>query len=85
MSSEITVTVKFFAATRDAVGMARETRDVPKGTTADQLLDILKQDHPALDEPSKQIIVAVNKETGKGDRPLKDGDEVALLPPVSGG
>ncbi|MFO8109372.1 MAG: MoaD/ThiS family protein [Thermoplasmata archaeon] len=85
MSSEITVTIKFFAATRDAVGKSRIIKEVPKGTTAKDILNMLKKEYSALDETSKQVIVAINKETGRGGESLVDGDEIALLPPVSGG
>lgn len=85
MSSEISVTVKFFAATRDAVGVPRITREVQSGTSAKELLEMLKKEYPQLAKPSLQIIIAVNRETGRGDEPLSDGDEIALLPPVSGG
>ncbi len=85
MSSDITVTVKFFAATRDAVGKPRMIKKIPKGATAYELLTILKEQYPQLDKAADQIIVAVNKENSKGDEPLSDGDEVSLLPPVSGG
>ncbi len=85
MSSDIVVIVKFFVATRDAVGKPKINLTVPRGTTANDLLQILKKKYPVLDKSLKQVIVAVNKETGKGDEKLSDGDEVALLPPVSGG
>ena len=48
---------------------------------ADQLLET----HPAIAGDSSRLVVAVNQEYQEHDHPLRDGDEVALIPPVSGG
>jgi len=71
------VTVRLFAGLRERAGWSR--REIDAATVADVW--------PALelgDEPTG-LLYAVNKEYAKADRSLADGDEVALIPPVSGG
>ena len=71
------ITVKLFAGLRERAGWSE--REVEASTVADVW--------PALglgEEPSG-LLYAVNKEYAERDRPLADGDEVALIPPVSGG
>ena len=71
------VTVRLFAGLRERAGWAR--REVEAATVADiwQALELG-------DEPGG-LLYAVNKEYATPDRALADGDEVALIPPVSGG
>jgi MoaE-MoaD fusion protein len=73
----VTVTVRLFAGLRERAGWSR--REVDAATVADVW--------PALelgDEPDG-LLYAVNKEYAQRHHPLADGDEVALIPPVSGG
>jgi molybdopterin synthase catalytic subunit len=73
----VPVTVRLFAGLRERAGWSR--RDVDAATVGDVW--------PALglgDEPDG-LLYAVNKEYAARERPLADGDEVALIPPVSGG
>lgn len=89
-----TVTVLFFAASRDAAGGAtRETVALAAGgannapPTTDALLAALVERHPALEAVLRSCVLALNQEyvaRGEG-RPLRDGDEVAVVPPLSGG
>ncbi|MBY6277125.1 MAG: molybdopterin converting factor [Symbiobacterium thermophilum] len=78
------VTVKLFAAAADAVGRRTLEGDWAGRTTA-QLLEILTQQYPNLARLAPVLSVAVNREYAPADRVLADGDEVALIPPVSGG
>jgi MoaE-MoaD fusion protein len=80
----VTVTVRLFASLRDRAGVGRLTRSVPEGTTAGALLAALQEDLPAL-RASGRIALAVNSEYTNADQRLADGDELALIPPVSGG
>ncbi len=80
----MTVTVLLFASLRERLGRSSVTRAVADGTTAGELLDGLRVDFPAL-AGTGRIAVAVNSEYTALDRRLADGDEVALIPPVSGG
>lgn len=77
--------MKFFASYREAIGRAALDVEVEKDTNISGLLEQLKQDHPGLGALTENLIVSVNREYASYDTILKDGDEVALLPPVSGG
>ncbi|HEY3282620.1 MAG TPA: molybdenum cofactor biosynthesis protein MoaE [Armatimonadota bacterium] len=81
----MTVNVLLFAAARDAAG-ASELKELllPGATTAD-LLDRLCARLPALAELRPRLAVAVNQSYVRAPQQLSDGDEVALLPPISGG
>jgi MoaE-MoaD fusion protein len=78
------VTVRLFAATADAVGQRRLEGDWA-GLTPPQLLAVLQEEYPGLARLTAALAVAVNRDYAEADRLLQDGDEVALIPPVSGG
>lgn len=78
------ITVKLFAAAADAVGR-RSLQGDWTGLTAAQLLEQLQKEHPGLARLAPVLSIAVNREYATADRRLADGDEVALIPPVSGG
>jgi molybdopterin synthase catalytic subunit len=81
----IEVTVRFFAGHRDIVGQAEKTMSVAPGTTAHQLWEKLVADHPPLQPYGSSVRVAINQEFCAFTTVLSDGDEVAYIPPVSGG
>jgi molybdopterin converting factor small subunit len=72
------ITVKCFARYRDLLGFAE--RQLPMAPTLGELL----QD-PSLAALPKDALLAVNQSFADRAAPLADGDEVALMPPVSGG
>jgi len=78
------ITVKLFAAAADAVGR-RSLQGDWTGLTAAQLLEQLQKEYPGLARLAPVLSIAVNREYATADRRLADGDEVALIPPVSGG
>ncbi|MEW8977186.1 MAG: molybdenum cofactor biosynthesis protein MoaE [Symbiobacterium sp.] len=78
------VTVKLFAAAADAAGR-RVLEGDWAGLTTEQLMQHLQQEYPGLARLTPVLSIAVNREYAPGDRVLNDGDEVALIPPVSGG
>jgi molybdopterin converting factor subunit 1 len=80
----MTVTVRLFASLRERAGCSSITRTVAEGTTAGELLSGLYADFPPL-EGAGRIAIAVNSEYTDAGHRLADGDEVALIPPVSGG
>ena len=79
------IKVKFFASFREAVGKSEVDVDIKEKTDISRLLEILKTEHPELGKLIEPVIVSVNREYATYDTILKDGDEVAILPPVSGG
>lgn len=79
------VTVRLFARLREIAGTAELTRTVDAGATVGSLWKELAQEHAGLAQYERSISSAVNADYAKMDRRLADGDEVAFLPPVSGG
>src|SRR6266481_9611388 len=78
------VVVRLFASYREAAGVGRIELELPPGAKVkDAIFNILK-DHPLIAE-GRQVVIARNQEYVTADEPLADGDEVALIPPVSGG
>ena len=73
----------YFAALRDAAGRDREDVEVAVGDAREVYAQLRRRHGFALDPD--RIRVAVNGEFAAWERPLSDGDEVAFLPPVSGG
>ena len=77
--------LRFFASHRDALGQEGRPIKMPEGSTAQHLFDRLASEHPALAVLDERTLFAVNHEQAGQGRRLKDGDEVALYPPVGGG
>ncbi|MGQ0535429.1 MAG: molybdenum cofactor biosynthesis protein [Methanobacteriota archaeon] len=77
--------LRLFATPREIVGRPELVLEVPEGTTVAALLDRLVADHPRLAEWREYLLAAVNREYAAAGRVLRDGDEVAVMPPVSGG
>ena len=79
----IAVTVRCFAAVRDALGTAALVVELPMGTTVAELRARLGAEAPAL--LRLPLAFAVNRDYARADTVLGDGDEVAFIPPISGG
>ncbi len=79
------VTVLYFATLRDRAGTRQESLDLPEGATVADLRARLSENRPALAQALPAAVVAVNRQFAKPEVALKDGDEVAVFPPVSGG
>jgi len=81
----VRVTVRLFARLRDIVGAGELTRDVATGASVGTLWNQLVADHPGLAAYARSMSSAVNADYAGPDHVLREGDEVAFLPPVSGG
>jgi MoaE-MoaD fusion protein len=79
------VSVLFFGPLREATGSKELSLGLEAGATVGQLRALLADSLPALEASGARIRVSVNREFASDARVLADGDEVALLPPVSGG
>ena len=79
------VTVRLFARLRDLVGAGELQCEVPSGATVAAVWESLVRDHSTLAPYAASMSCAVNAEYARMTTMLKDGDEVAFLPPVSGG
>ena len=77
------ITVRYFAAFREAVGLESERVETPVSTPAG-LFEECRQRHPALEQYVASM-VAVNDEMADWECSLEDGDEVLFFPPVAGG
>jgi molybdopterin converting factor subunit 1 len=81
----VRVTVRLFARLRDIAGRAEVQRALAPQATAEHVWRDLVGEFPELDAYTRVISVARNLEYVPWTTPLADGDEVAFLPPVSGG
>jgi molybdopterin converting factor subunit 1 len=80
----MTVSVRLFAGLRERAGTDRLDVELPDGATVGELLDALAGT-PVGPIGPRQCVVAVNREYADAGQPIAAGDEVALVPPVSGG
>jgi molybdopterin converting factor subunit 1 len=81
----VRVTVRLFARLRDIAGAAELSRDVASGATIGDLWRQLAGEFPELARYERSISTAINADYARMDQKVGDGDEVAFLPPVSGG
>ena len=79
------VTVRLFARLRELAGRESWDIELPAGSTAADAWASVAADTPTLAPFDRAISVAVNASFARMSRPLTEGDDVAFLPPVSGG
>jgi molybdopterin converting factor subunit 1 len=79
------VQVRLFATYREIVGAGQLGWTLTDGATLGQLVDAVVAKYPRLAGHGHTMLLAVNHEVVRPDVVLREGDEVALLPPVSGG
>lgn len=79
------VRVRCFAVAREIVGTGELVVDLPEGSTLIHLLDQIRRQFPRLEGLAGSLLFSVNREYAPSDRRLAAGDEIALIPPVSGG
>jgi molybdopterin converting factor subunit 1 len=79
------VTVQLFARLRELADTAEWTCDVPAGATVADVWQALAAAHPAVAPLGGAVSVAVNTDFARMPMEVHDGDEIAFLPPVSGG
>ena len=84
MAVAIGVKVRFFARLRELAGVETEMVRLPAGSLVADVYDALRSSYPAL--PARESVrAAVNQEFAGWDARVAEGDEVAFIPPVSGG
>lgn len=79
------VTLRYFASWREELGRAEETRDVPDGATVGAIAALVTAGRPRLEGLRRSTLLMVNQEYAAPETALNDGDELAFIPPVSGG
>ncbi len=77
----MSITVKFFASLRETIGRADTRLNANNISTAADVWQIATDNH----EPVSNMLVAINMEYANLDETVKDGDEIAFFPPVTGG
>lgn len=85
VSRSMTVKVLCFAQLRDRIGDSETVVPLPGGARGCDLLRVLKDRHPQVEPLLAVSRLAVNCEYVSGDVELQDGNEVVIIPPVSGG
>lgn len=84
-NSPIKVTVKLFAAFQEAYGVPELVLEFPAPIPVASIFQFCVDQHPELEQWRNVTQFGVNLEFVTPDTLLKDGDEVVLIPPVSGG
>jgi len=79
------IKVLFFGRLKEIVGRAEDSSEVPEGASIEDLFTIYRASHPELADYRSSLIASRNQEFAAWSTPLQTGDEVAFLPPVSGG
>ena len=78
------ISVKLFAVLKESLGEVVEI-EVPEPVTVHQLLNRFGEDNPQFQAALPSLRVAVDQSYANGDEPILAGQEVAIIPPVSGG
>ncbi|MEE8325585.1 MAG: molybdopterin converting factor subunit 1 [candidate division NC10 bacterium] len=79
------VQVKLFAAARDIVGQGEVSLQLTEGSTVGDLMEHFFTRYPQLKAMAGSLLLAVNREFAERTVKLQEGDEVGVIPPVSGG
>ena len=79
------LTVRLFALYRERAGTREFSLELPGGSTVADLTDAVRLRYPRLAPPDVKIVVAVNADYAEPEDVLHPGDDVCLIPPVSGG
>jgi MoaE-MoaD fusion protein len=85
MAVAIAVRARLFARLREQAGTDNENVELPTGSTVSDVYDAVKRLHPGLEADRNAVRAALNQEFVDWDAAVADGDEVAFIPPVSGG
>jgi molybdopterin converting factor subunit 1 len=85
MMHPMRITVRFFAVLKDRAGVAEAAMDLPPESNVSVALEMIGSRFPAILADLKRSAVAVNRNYAGHEVTLHDGDELALIPPVSGG
>jgi MoaE-MoaD fusion protein len=85
MAVAIAVHARLFARLRELAGTDAESVELPTGSNVSDVYDAVRRLHPGLDADRNAVRAALNREFVDWDAAVADGDEVAFIPPVSGG
>jgi molybdopterin converting factor subunit 1 len=82
---KISINLLYFAFVKDKTGVEFDLLDLPSDTSIKSLIKIILEKYPSLSNIIDMIKISVNYKIVDVDTILKDGDEIAFLPPISGG
>jgi molybdopterin synthase sulfur carrier subunit len=85
VSQAIRVKVLFFGRLKELTGRPEDTAEFADAVTIEQLFGLYAVRYPELAKYRSSVVASRNQEFAAWDTPLRSGDEVAFLPPVSGG
>jgi sulfur-carrier protein len=85
VSPTLRVKVLFFGRLRELTGLAEEAGELPEGATLAQVFERYAERYPKLAGFRNSMVVSRNQEFAAWDTRVSAGDEIAFLPPVSGG
>jgi len=81
----VKIRLLFFAVLRDITGRSEDVLELPDGTRAGDVWQRLRDEHAALRDYTQPPMIAINESYAGAGQPLRDGDELAFIPPVAGG
>ncbi len=81
----ITITLKLFAVYQETLGLPEKQLKIPTGTTAGEVLNRIVDSHPVLAQWRDLTRFGINLQFVEEEAQLNEGDELVLIPPVSGG
>jgi len=84
-NSDQQISVLFFAVLRERAGTQSVVIEAVEDMTVDEAVAAARKAAPNDPQPGTSVMMALNNEYVKGDQMVKAGDEIALIPPVSGG
>jgi molybdopterin converting factor subunit 1 len=81
------ISIKYFASLKSIAEKEEDSLDIENPISIDQLSDIISKTMPKMGAiiREKKVMISVNQEMASADTIIRDGDEVAFLPPFSGG
>jgi len=82
---EVRVRVLYFGQARELSGISEEFHSLPSPVYVDQLISVAMRAHPKLEEIRRILRVLVNGRSVSDNLELKEGDRVAVVPPIAGG
>ena len=85
VSPKLRVKVLFFGRVRELTGVSEESVDMPEGATLGDLFENYQARFPSLSGFRSSLVASRNQEFSSWETVLSSGDDIAFLPPVSGG
>jgi molybdopterin converting factor subunit 1 len=85
VSQTVRVNVLFFGQIKELLGCAQDSIDIAESSSIEDVFQQVAAHNPELQKFRSSVVASRNQEFAAWDTPLRAGDEVAFLPPVSGG